>query len=66
MIIMNWIDILIIVLACIIVCSIIGYYIYRRIKGLPTSDCGGCANKGKNLDKAYNKKYKKNCNCNKN
>ncbi|MCI6788623.1 MAG: hypothetical protein MR606_02065 [Mollicutes bacterium] len=63
---MNRIEILIIVLACIIVCSIIGYYIYRKIKRLPISDCGECASKGKNLVKAYNKKYKKNCNCKKN
>ena len=44
----------------------VGRYIYRKIKGLPISDCGECSSKGKNLVKAYNKKYQKNCNCKKN
>ncbi|HBS10832.1 MAG TPA: hypothetical protein DEA28_03870 [Firmicutes bacterium] len=62
---MNWIDILIIVITVLIVLGIISSYVYKKIKGIPTNDCGECANKGNALVKAYNKKYHKKCSCKK-
>ncbi len=59
---MNTIDIVILVLVIAVVLLIIGVYIYKKIKKIPTGDCACCGSKGNKLIKAYNKKYHKSCN----
>lgn len=57
------VEIIVIVVACLIVISVFGKNIYRKIKHLPTGDCEGC-NHGKGLVDAYHKKYGNSCsNC---
>lgn len=64
---MNTIDIVILVLVIAVVLLIIGVYIYKKIKKIPTGDCACCGSKGNKLIKAYNKKHHKSCNkCHKN
>lgn len=63
---MGWVEILVIVLTVLAVGAIIGVYIYKKIKHLPTGDCGDCSSdhKGSRMVKSYNKKYhKKDCQC---
>lgn len=43
----------------IFVLTIIGIYIYKRIKGKPVGECGDCSYNPTNLVKSYNKKYHK-------
>ena len=54
---MQPIEIIVIVITAIIVASIIGNYIYRKIRHLPTGECAYCSKKGNNLLKRYRKKY---------
>lgn len=63
---MEPIEIIVIIACVLIVGGVIGNYIYRRIKKLPTGECACCSNskKGNRLVKAYKKKYR--CNCNEN
>ncbi len=56
---MQPIEIITIIVAIVIVGSVFGTYIYKKIKHLPTGECSVCNNKGKNLQKMYNKKYNK-------
>jgi len=60
-----WIEILVIVVVLGFLLFLLGRYIYRKRKGLPTGECACCASskKGNNLVKQYNKKYNKNCCC---
>lgn len=51
------IEIIVIVVASTIVVSVIGNYIYRKIKKLPTGECAHCS-KGKSLVKDYYETYK--------
>ena len=56
---MEWYEILIILLIIIFLGSLIGRYIYKKNKGLPTGECACCKAAKKNaLVKAYHKKYK--------
>lgn len=56
---MQPIEIIVIVVTVLIVASVIGNYIYRRIRHLPTGECACCSKKGNNLVKQYYKKYSK-------
>lgn len=56
---MEPIEIIVIVAASAIVLSVLGTYIYKKVKHLPTGECASCATKGNKLLKEYNKKYKK-------
>ena len=51
------IEIIVIVIAFAIVFGVIGNYIYRKIKKLPTGECAHCS-KGKSLVKDYYKLHK--------
>ena len=51
-------DIVIIVCLVIIVLTIIGYFIWKKMNGKKISDCG-CGTDGKGLVKKYFKKYPK-------
>jgi len=55
---MKPIEIITIVITSILVLAIIGKYIYRKIKKLPTGECACCAKNKNNLVKMYRKKYK--------
>ena len=59
---MEPIEIIVIIACTLIVGGVIGNYIYRKIKKLPTGECSYCskAKKGNKLIKAYRKKYKRN------
>ena len=48
-----WIEILVVVLTLSFLLFLLGRYIYKKKKGLPTGECACCANKGKNLVKMY-------------
>ncbi len=54
---MTFLEILVIILAPSYVLFILGTYIYKRIKGLPTGECSNCKlkNANKNLIKYFNK-----------
>lgn len=54
---MEWIEIIVILFACVVVFSVIGNYVYRRIKHLPTGECACCHKSGTKLVK-QNKKRK--------
>lgn len=56
---MEPIEIIVIIAAAAIVLSVIGTYIYKKVKRLPTGECASCSTKGSGLLKEYNKKYKK-------
>lgn len=56
---LEFIDIIVIISAIIFVGVIIGIFVYRKIKHIPTGECACCKNKGSNLMKMYRKKYKK-------
>ena len=60
-----WIEIVVVVLVIAFLLFLIGRHIYRKKNNLPTGECACCQNSktGNSLLKAYNKKYKKNCNC---
>ena len=63
---MEPIEIIVIAITILIVGFVIGNYIYRKIKHLPTGECAYCKKKGNNLVKQYRKVYPKNkneCNC---
>lgn len=56
---MEPIEIIVIIAASALVLSVIGTYIYKKIKRLPTGECASCSTKGNKMLKEYNKKYKK-------
>ena len=58
---MQPIEIIVIILTLLFLAFIIGRYIYRKVKHLPTGDCACCSHtkKGNNLVRAYLKKYNK-------
>jgi hypothetical protein len=55
---MTWVEITVIIVSSLIVLSVVGSYIYRRIKHMPTGDCAYCKKDSKKLLKEYRKKYK--------
>lgn len=63
---MGPIEILVITFAVVFVASVVGTYIYKKVKRLPTGGCSECHSiSGKKLVKEYHKTYctcgKKNC-----
>ena len=65
---MKPIEIIVIIVSVLIVTSVIGSYIYKRIKHMPTGDCACCnARKGAQGLKDYYYKHKDDvkCNCSK-
>ena len=58
---MTFLEILVIILASSFVAFILGRYIYKRIKGLPTEECANCKmlKASKNLKKYYYSQVKK-------
>lgn len=62
---MTPIEIIVIIACVLIVGGVLGNYIYRKIKHLPTGECACCQNKkGVNkLVKNYRDKYPKDDNC---
>ena len=52
-----WIEILVVVLTLSFLLFLLGRYIYKKKKGLPTGECACCAKKGKNLLNQYHKCY---------
>lgn len=56
-------EIIVIIVAATIVISVFGRLIYKKIKKIPTCDCGGsCGTSRTNLVKLYHKKYGKKSN----
>lgn len=52
---------IIVIIACIaIVGGVLGTYIYKRVKGIPTGECVECRKGTKKLLKEYKKMYKQN------
>ncbi len=56
-----WIEIIVIIAVVIFLGVLLGIYIYRRSKNLPTGDCAYCHKNKNKLLKEYHKKY--GCNC---
>lgn len=56
---MSVLGIVVIIIASLILLFVIGSYIYKRIKNLPTGECAYCSFKGKTLLKRYHKAYPK-------
>lgn len=57
-----WIEVLVLVAAILFVLTILGIYIYKKARHLPTGECA-CCHKG---SKKLLKEYHKFCSCNKN
>ncbi len=59
---MKPIEIIVIILCVLIVGGVIGRYIYRKVKKLPTGDCACCSKtkKKSNITEMYYKSYPKN------
>lgn len=55
-------EISVIVLTILFLVAVIGTYIYRKAKGLPTGECACCQKNKNDLVKKYHKKY---CSCKK-
>ena len=56
---MQPIEIIVIILAPAFVLTILGIYIYKRVKGLPTEECANCKMKNAKKDlKKYFEKHK--------
>ncbi|MEA5061106.1 MAG: hypothetical protein VB015_01645 [Erysipelotrichaceae bacterium] len=60
---MSALEIIVIVVAASIVLGVLGTFIYKKIKHLPTGECSSCSVKGNNLLSQYRKKYKKKSKC---
>lgn len=61
---MEPIEIIVIIISLVIVGSVIGSYIYKKIKHLPTGDCACCSNKMKKaFAKGVKEINKEKCNC---
>ena len=54
-----WIEILVVVITLSFLLFLLGRYLYKKKKGLPTGECACCASKGKSLVKSYHKTYSK-------
>ncbi len=62
---MEPIEIIVIIACILVVLSVIGTYVYKKITHKPTGECACCSHYKGNLQKMYNKKYKKCCSKNK-
>ena len=56
---MEPIEIIVIICCVLIVGGVVTSYIYKKIKKIPTGECGYCSKKRNNLVKDYHKKYRK-------
>lgn len=56
---MEPIEIITILGGVLVVGGVIGRYVYRKVKKLPTGECASCIDKNQSLFKAYYKKYPK-------
>ncbi len=54
-----WIEILVIAFVVLFLAFVLGRYIYKKIKHLPTGECECCHKSKKQLLKEYHKKYQK-------
>ena len=50
-----WIEILVLVVTLAFLSTIVGVYLYKKAKGLPTGDCAMCHKSKKQLLKEYHK-----------
>lgn len=55
---MEPIEIIVIAVTIVVVGGVIGSYIYKKVKKLPTGECAYCHKKGDDLVRAYHKKYR--------
>ncbi len=65
---MGFIEIMVIISVVLVLSLIIGSYIYKRIKGIPTGECGCCSEKRKAKEMFNNIRNELNnekCNCSK-
>lgn len=60
---MSALEIIVIIVASSIVIGVLGRFIYKKVKHLPTGECASCSSKGNNLLSQYRKKYKKKEKC---
>ena len=60
---MHWSEILAIILAVSILGAFLAVYIYKKVKKTPFTTCDCGKSKGRDLVKAYHKKYKKGSCC---
>lgn len=56
---MTPLEITVIVLTVLFLGSVIGTYIYKKVKHLLTGECASCASKGKKMVDEYHRKYPK-------
>ena len=56
---MGPLEIIVIIISVIIVGTVIGVFIYKKVKGLPTGECVECRKGTKKLLKKYQKMYQK-------
>jgi len=56
---MGPLEIIVIIISVIIVGTVIGVFIYKKVKGLPTGECAECRKGTKKLLKKYQKMYQK-------
>ena len=63
---MTFLEIIVIIFSVSFVSFILGRYVYKRIKGLPTGECASCKirNAGAGL-KEYYEEHKGQCHCSK-
>lgn len=54
-----WIEILVIAFVALFLAFVLGRYVYKKIKHLPTGECECCHKSKKQLLKEYHKKYQK-------
>lgn len=54
-----WIEILVITFVALFLAFVLGRYIYKKIKHLPTGECEYCHKSKNQLLKEYHKKYQK-------
>lgn len=58
------IEAIVIILAVLVVGSVVGNYIYKKVKGKPTGACSCCINDMKrNIKKIANEIEEERCNC---
>lgn len=55
-----WLEILVLVLVAVFLLGMLGIYVYKKSKGLPTGDCACCSHSKSKLVKQYHKYYSKN------
>ena len=55
-----WLEILVLVLVAVFLLGMLGIYVYKKSKGLPTGECSCCSYNKSNLVKKYHKAYHKN------